>query len=73
MAAMQASYIRRSLAEPEPPPIARRGSFALMRARLFDRPANAALTVICCVIVVLLGWPAIRFLFIDAVWGEQAG
>jgi general L-amino acid transport system permease protein len=68
MAAMQASYIRRSLAEPEPPPIARPGSFALMRARLFDRPANAALTVISGAIIVLLLWPAIRFLVIDAVW-----
>jgi general L-amino acid transport system permease protein len=40
----------------------------LLRARLFDRPFNAALTVISGVIIALLLWPTIRFLFIDAVW-----
>jgi general L-amino acid transport system permease protein len=68
MAAIQSSYIRRSLAEPEPPPMARRGPFALMRARLLDRPSNAALTVISGAIIALLVWPTIKFLFIDAVW-----
>jgi len=68
MAAIQPSYVRRSLAEPEPPPIAARGSLALMRARLFDRPSNAALTLIGGVIFALLLWPTIRFLFVDAVW-----
>jgi general L-amino acid transport system permease protein len=68
MAAMQPSYMRRSLVEPEPPPIAERGRLTRMRARLFDRPSNAALTVISGVTIVLLAWPTIRFLFIDAVW-----
>jgi general L-amino acid transport system permease protein len=67
MAAIQPSYIRRSLAEPEPPPMAQ-PAFSLLRARLFDRPSNAALTVISGVIIALLLWPTIRFLFIDAVW-----
>jgi general L-amino acid transport system permease protein len=68
MAALQPSYIRRSLAEPEPPPMARRGSLALLQARLFDTPANAALTVFCGAIIALVLWPTIRFLFVDAVW-----
>jgi len=68
MAAIQPSYIRRSLAEPEPPPIARQGSLVLMRARLLDRPANVALTVISGAVIALLLWPAVKFLFIDAVW-----
>jgi general L-amino acid transport system permease protein len=68
MAAMQPSYMRRSLVEPEPPPIAQRDQLTRMRARLFDRPSNAALTVISGVTIVLLAWPTIRFLFIDAVW-----
>ena len=65
---LQPAYIRRSLAEPEPPPTARRGSVALLRARLFDRPSNVALTLISAAIVVVLLWPAVRFLFINAVW-----
>ena len=65
---LQSSYIRRSLAEPEPPPIARQGSLALLQARLLGRPANAAMTLISAMIIVLLVWPAVRFLFIDAVW-----
>jgi general L-amino acid transport system permease protein len=68
MAAMQPSYMRRSLVEPEPPPIAQQGRLTWMRARLFDRPSNAALTVISGVTIVLLAWPTVRFLFIDAVW-----
>jgi len=65
---LQPAYIRRSLAEPEPPPTARQGSVALLRARLFDRPSNVALTLISAAIVVVLLWPAVRFLLIDAVW-----
>jgi general L-amino acid transport system permease protein len=65
---LESAYIRRSLAEPEPPPMARQGSVALMRTRLFDRPSNVALTLISAAIVVVLLWPAVRFLFINAVW-----
>ena len=41
---------------------------SLVRARLFDRPSNVALTVVSAVVAALLVWPTIRFLFIDAVW-----
>ena len=68
MAAVLPSYVRRSLAEPEPPPAAGQGSFAPTRARLRGRPASVVLTVISAVIIALVVWPAIRFLLIDAVW-----
>jgi general L-amino acid transport system permease protein len=68
MAAIPPSFIRRSLAEPEPPPIAQPSAFSLLRARLFDRPSNALLTAFSGVIIALVLWPTIRFLFIDAVW-----
>jgi general L-amino acid transport system permease protein len=68
MAAVLPSYVRRSLAEPEPPPAAGQGSFAPTRARLLGRPASVALTVISAVIIAFVVWPAIRFLLIDAVW-----
>ena len=67
MAATLPSYVRRSLAEPEPPPAVGQG-FAPTRARLLERPASVVLTVISAVIIALIVWPAIRFLFIDAVW-----
>ena len=68
MAAVLPPYVRRSLAEPEPPPAAGQGSFAPTRARLRGRPASVVLTVISAVIIALVVWPAIRFLLIDAVW-----
>jgi len=68
MTALPPSYVRRSLAEPEPPPIAGPVSVAAMGVRLLQRPSNAVLTLISAVIIALLLWPAIRFLFIDAVW-----
>jgi general L-amino acid transport system permease protein len=68
MTTIQPGYVRRSLAEPEPPPAARQTSAARVRARLFDRPRNVALTAISAVIIALVAWPAIRFLFVDAVW-----
>jgi general L-amino acid transport system permease protein len=68
MTALPPSYTRRSLVEPEPPPAVRQDVITLAGARLFDRPANAALTVITGVIVALVAWPTIKFLLIDAVW-----
>jgi general L-amino acid transport system permease protein len=65
---LQSPYIRRSLTEPEPPPLALQGSLALMRGRLLDRPANVLLTAISALIIVLVVWPTVKFLFINAVW-----
>jgi general L-amino acid transport system permease protein len=68
MTPIESAYIGRSLAKPEPPPADRRGSLALMRARLFDRPLNVMLTLASGALIALLAWPTMRFLFIDAVW-----
>ena len=68
MPTAQPFYFRRALAEPEPPPVASAGPLALTRARLFDGAFNTALTIISAVMIVVLVWPAVRFLLIDAVW-----
>jgi general L-amino acid transport system permease protein len=62
------SYIRRALAEPQPPPVATKGALGLMRARLFDGVFNTVLTVVSAVVIVALVWPSVKFLLIDAVW-----
>jgi general L-amino acid transport system permease protein len=66
--AAQPPFVRRALAEPEPPPIAGRGPLRLWHTRLFDGPFNTLLTVVSAAIVAALLWPTIRFLLIDAVW-----
>jgi general L-amino acid transport system permease protein len=63
----QPSYIRRVLAEPEPPPVSQ-GMLARTRARLFDGVFNTVLTIIGAIIIVALLWPTVRFLILDAVW-----
>jgi len=68
MAIAQPSYIRRTLAEPEPPPMTSEGLLAWMRVRLFDGAFNAVLTMVSAVIIAALVWPTVKFLFIDAVW-----
>jgi general L-amino acid transport system permease protein len=64
----QPSYIRRALIEPEPPPVASTDALRRTRARLFGGALNTTLTLVSAVIVVLLVWPTVKFLFIDAVW-----
>ncbi|MBV8422783.1 MAG: amino acid ABC transporter permease, partial [Hyphomicrobiales bacterium] len=63
----QSSYIRRAVVEPEPPP-AGAAAPARTRARLFDGPFNTALTLVSILVIVALVWPAVKFLFVDAVW-----
>jgi general L-amino acid transport system permease protein len=64
----QPSYIRRALIEPEPPPVASTDALRTTRARLFGGALNTTLTLVSAVIIVLLVWPTVKFLFIDAVW-----
>jgi general L-amino acid transport system permease protein len=68
----QPSYIRRALVEPEPPPTGDGTAISLLRARFFDSPANAVLTLTSAALLALLLWPTIRFLFIDAVWNGNS-
>ncbi len=67
-AATQPSYVRRTLTEPEPPPLAGAGTLAMTRARLFDGALNTALTVASAIVIAALLWPTLRFLLLDAVW-----
>ena len=66
--AAQPSYVRRALAEPEPPPLAVRGPLRLLHTRLFGGLLNTALTVVSAAIIAALVWPTIKFMLIDAVW-----
>jgi len=68
MAPVQPSYVRRALAEPEPPPVPGTGPLAWTRACLFSGPLNTVLTIVSVVLIAALAWPAFRFVFIDAVW-----
>src|SRR5436190_18391291 len=64
----QPSYFRRALVEPEPPPVASTDTLRTTRARLFGSALNTMLTLVSAVIIVLLVWPTVKFLLIDAVW-----
>jgi general L-amino acid transport system permease protein len=64
----QLSYIRRALVEPEPPPVTSTDALRMTRARLFGGAFNTTLTLVSVVVIVALVWPAVKFLFIDAVW-----
>ncbi len=66
--ATQPSYVRRTLAEPEPPPLASAGALTLTRARLFGGALNTALTIASAIVIAALVWPTLRFLLLDAVW-----
>jgi general L-amino acid transport system permease protein len=63
----QPSYVRRALAEPQPPP-ASQGVLARTYARLFDGIFNTVLTIVSAAIIVALLWPTVRFLVVDAIW-----
>jgi general L-amino acid transport system permease protein len=68
MSVAPASYVRRSLTEIEPPDVREPRRLAFARQHLFNSAANAALTLASAVLLALVLWPALRFLFIDAVW-----
>jgi general L-amino acid transport system permease protein len=67
-AAAPPAFVRRALAEPEPPPLAGGGTLGFVRQRLLSGPLNTVLTIAGLALIVLLGWPALKFLLIDAVW-----
>ncbi len=61
-------FVSRQLIAPLEPPRVAAGLPAAFRQRLFGSLLNSALTLLGAGLVVLLVWPAIRFLLIDAVW-----
>ena len=64
----QPAYVRRALVEPEPPPLPGGDALTWTRARLFDGVFNTVLTIVSGVLIVVVVWPAVKFLLIDAVW-----
>jgi general L-amino acid transport system permease protein len=66
--AAQPSYVRRAMAEPEPPPLADRSPLFRMHRRLFGGAFNTALTILSLAIIAGLAWPTLKFLLIDAAW-----
>ena len=64
----EASFIRRAVVEPEPPPAAGEDTLARTHKRLFGGVLNTALTIISAGIIAALVWPALKFLVLDAVW-----
>ena len=65
---MAVSYLRRAMAEPEPPPAASHGVWARTRERLFSGPLNILMTVLSAIVLAAVAVPLLRFLVIDAVW-----
>lgn len=65
---MSVAYLRRAMAEPEPPPVASHGVWARTRERLFSGPFNIALTVVSAIVIAAVAIPLLRFLVIDAIW-----
>jgi len=61
-------FVRRTLAEPELPPVIDRGPIGWLHQRLFNGPLNTMLTVFALAVIAGLGWPAIKFMLVDAVW-----
>jgi general L-amino acid transport system permease protein len=66
------SFVRSVLAAPQPPPATSVGIVGWLRQRLFDGPFNTILTILAAAAVVLVAWPAARFLLIDAVWSGSS-
>ncbi|MGB3867765.1 MAG: amino acid ABC transporter permease [Xanthobacteraceae bacterium] len=77
-----AGFVRGDLAPERRAPVKTTGVIGFLRARLFNTPTNALLTVLGVALLWLLIVPTVRFLFVDAVWtgsdrtaclGENAG
>lgn len=62
------AYVQNAPQEPLPPPMVMTGTIGWLRANLFSTPLNIVLTLLCILALVWMIPPAIRFLFIDAVW-----
>src|SRR3977135_3193879 len=65
---MEATFVRRELIAPLPPPLAARGLLGFARQRLFGGVLNTVLTLVSLLLVIVVLPPLLRFLIIDAVW-----
>jgi len=67
-AAAQTAFVATAPSPALPPPVAASGAIGWLRANLFSTPYNAALTLICGLLVVWVAHWLTNFLLIDAVW-----
>src|SRR6266550_506329 len=65
---MEATFVRRELIAPLPPPLAARGLLGFARQRLFGGVLNTVLTLVSLLLVIVVLPPLLRFLIIDAIW-----
>ena len=65
---MEATFVRRELIAPLPPPLAARGLLGFVRQRLFGGVLNTVLTLLSLLLLIVVLPPLVRFLIIDAVW-----
>src|SRR5215211_4768556 len=63
-----AAFVRAKPVAPMPPPYVASGTLGWLRANLFSRPLDVALTVLCVLLIAWIAPPLIKFLVIDAVW-----
>jgi general L-amino acid transport system permease protein len=68
----QLSFVRRALAEPEPPPVTGESALTWTRARLFGGIFNSVVTIVGAAVIAALVWPAVKFLLFDAVWSGSS-
>lgn len=73
MVAVDPTYVRRALAEREPPPTTTTGAIGWARGKLFNNWINTILTLAGASLIWVVGEPLIRFLIIDAVWDGASG
>jgi general L-amino acid transport system permease protein len=62
------SFVRRDLVPERPAPIKTTGFVGFLRTRLFNSPANILLTIVSILLLWFTVVPAVKFLFVDAVW-----
>src|SRR5690606_25535979 len=65
------SFVRDDLVPERRAPVRTTSLARLLQTRLFSSPSNALLTVVGAALLWFFLVPAIRFLFIDAVWEGQ--
>jgi general L-amino acid transport system permease protein len=62
------SYVREALVAERTAPVKTTGFVGFLRMRLFNSPTNIALTIMGALLICSTVVPAIKFLFVDAVW-----
>lgn len=68
MTEQTASFVRQKIAEPRRAPVRTTGVIGFARERLFNSPLNIMITLIGVALLWLILVPAVKFLFVDAVW-----